>query len=300
MNSMKKLIGAGLAILLLAGCQDATAKLANSSEAVMTVGSTTVTKGELYDMLVASVGANTVNTDAMNLISEQEIEVTDDMKEEAKGMVDLYSMMYGDEFASFLEQMGLTEDEYAEKYLLPNMRSAKLVEKYIDENFDSLCETYDPLKAVVLTFTTEDDASAALSALKDGSLSAAEAASENNSSSTGAEEVITMQTTSYDTAALTVLRSMSADDGWTEIPSSDGTKFYVLKLVSHEPSEFKEDAVAALSEISALSNESTDHYLRKYNFHVYDINIYNALKDLNPALLVQDTPAAAKAETESE
>ena len=66
MNSMKKLMCAGLALLMLAGCKDATAALANSKETLMTVGDTTITKGELYNMMFASVGANTANTDVMN------------------------------------------------------------------------------------------------------------------------------------------------------------------------------------------------------------------------------------------
>ena len=295
MNGMKKLTGACLAVLLLAGCKDATAKLANSNEVLMTVGNTTVTKGELYNMMFASVGASTADSDVMNAIAEQEIEVTDEMRESAKSQVSFYTMMYGDQFTSYLASMGLTEDEYAEKTILPAMRTEKLVGKYVEENFDTLCKTYDPLNAIVLTFTSEEDASAALSALKDGSLTPAEAASQNNSTSYGEEEVITINTLSYDSAALTVLRSMSVDDGWTQIPSSDGATFYVLKLVSHNPADFREKAVSALSDISAVGTESDEYFLRKYNFHVYDINLYNALKDSNPAILIQDRPAATPA-----
>ena len=209
MNSMKKLMCAGLALLMLAGCKDATAALANSKETLMTVGDTTITKGELYNMMFASVGANTANTDVMNRIAAQEIEVTEEMKEEALNQVQFYTMMYGDQFTQFLESMGLTEDTYAEKYILPNTLTSKLVEKYTEENFDSLCGSFDPLKAIVLSFTSEDDASAALSALKDGSMTPAEAAKENNSSSTGSEEVITMNTTTISTCASTRSRNTS-------------------------------------------------------------------------------------------
>ncbi len=301
MNGMKKMIGAGLALLMLTGCKDATAALANSGETLMTVGNTAVTKGELYNMLFATVGADTAHTDVMNRISAQEIEVTEEMKEEALNQVQFYTMMYGEQFTSFLDSMGMTEEEYAEKQILPNTLTGKLVEKYAEENFDSLCKTYDPLNAIILKFSSADDASAALSALKDGSVTPAEAASENNSTSYGDEEVITIESTAYDTAALSVLRSMSVDDGWTQIPSSDGATFYVLKLVSHDPAEFKEEAVSALSEITAVSDQSTDYYLRKYNFHVYDINLYNAIKDLDANMLVQDIPApVASASPEAE
>ncbi len=292
MNTGKKILCAGLSILMLAGCKDATASLKDSSAAIMTVGSKTVTKGDVYNTLFYSIGSNTVQTNVMSTIAEQEIELTDDMKESAQSQIDVYRMMYGDQLDTFLKQMNITEEEYLNDYVIPDMRSAELVKKYTEENFDSLCSTYNPIKVIVLSFTSEEDASAALSSLKDGSATAAEAASANNSSSTGTEEIITIETLSYDSAALSVLRSASPDDGWAEVPSTDGATFYVLKVVSNTPSEFKEEALTTLSSIGEVNSESQEYYLRKYNFHVYDINLYNMLKNDAPEMLIQDYKAA--------
>ena len=82
-----------------------------------------------------------------------------------------------------LEAQGMTEDDYVNELLIPSLQSEKLVGKYIEEHFDEITAAYDPIQATVLTFTTEDDAKAALSALRDGSKDAATAAKDNNSSS---------------------------------------------------------------------------------------------------------------------
>ena len=303
MNTMKKALSCGLALLVLAGCKDASAALPNAGETIVTIGSKTITKGILYDTMFASLGSNTAITDAMNSISEKEVELTDEMKTEAQNQLDSYKLFYSEQFSSLLTQMNITEEEYLDKVLLPGMRSQKLTQTYVEQNYDAICASYKPIQAIVLSFSSEADASAAISALKDGSASAAEAASANNSTSTGTEEIITIESTNYDTAALTVIRSMSPDDGWTEIPSSDGATFYVLKVVSNDPQQYKEAAVQSLANLSSIADYSNDYFLRKYNFHVYDIGLYNALKrDSLSYALVQDSkplelPAPAAEET---
>ena len=291
MNTFRKLLAASLALMTLAGCKDATASLSNANETVMTVGSKTVTKGDMYHSLFSSVAASTSYTDVMKYITDQEVEVTDEMKEQAKSEAEMYTMYYGASFTSYLDSMGMTIEDYAEKNVLPSLKNDALTKKYISENLDSLASRYKPVQAIVLSFSSQEDASAAISALKDGSKTPAEAATENNSSSSGSEEVITTVTTTYDSTVLSVLRSSTPDDGWMQVPSSDGTLFYVLKVVSADPAEFSEAAATAFSSISAVSELCTDSYLRKYNFHVYDINLYNALKEYNSSLLVQDTAA---------
>ena len=286
---MKHVFAGACALALLAGCSDASAKLQNSSETVMTVGNTSFSKGDLYQMMMNSIGGDEVYGDVMEYISDQEVELTDEMKEEATNMLDFYTMMYGTQFSDYLSSSGMTEDEYVEKVIIPSLKSEKLTGVYVDANFDSLCASFSPIQAIILSFTSEEDASAALSELKDGSASAAEAASAHNSTSTGTEEIITSDSLTYDSAVLSVIRSGSVDDGWVEVPSSDGSSFYLVKIVSKTPSEFKDDAVTTLSGISTVTDAATDYFLRKYSFHVYDISVYNSLKENHPAILVQDS-----------
>lgn len=290
---MKKILVSACALALLAGCSDASAKVANGSETVMTVGTQTFTKADVYSMMLNSVGGDEVYNDTMAYISEQEVEVTDEMKEEAKNMIDFYNMLYGSQFSEYLKTSGMSEDEYLENVVIPSQRQEALPKKYIEEHFDELVATYDPIQVIVLSFTAEEDAKNALTALKDGSLTAAEAASQNNSSSAGTEEVVTNSSMTYDSAVMSVIRSGTVDDGWVEVPSSDGATFYLVNIVSKTPADFKDAAITALAGITAVTSAANDHYLRTYNFHVYDINIYNSLKENHPELLIQDNAPVA-------
>ncbi len=290
---MKKIFAGACALAVLAGCSDASAKLANGSEIVMTIGSQSFTKNDIYQMLVAYAAGETVYSKAQSYIATQEVEATDEMKDSAKNTLELYSMMYGDQFTEYLKSNGMTEDDYINDIALPSLQAEQLPSVYINEHFDELVSTYEPIQVIVLSFSSEEDASKAISALKDGSVTAEEAAASNNSASSGNPEVLVNSSMTYDSAVLTVLRSGSVDDGWVEVPSTDGSLFYVVKVVSKDPSEFKEDAVTSLSGISAVSSAATDYFFRKYNFHVYDIDVYNQLKDSHPEILVQDSKAAA-------
>lgn len=301
---MKKVLVSACALALLAGCSDASAKLSNGNETVMTVGTQTFTKADVYSMMLNSMGGQEVYTDTMSYISEQEVEITDAMRDEAKQMVDFYKMMYGSQFSQYLTENGMTEEEYLEKVVLPSQRSEALPKTYIEAHFDELVATYDPIQVIVLSFTSEDDAKKALTALKDGSVTPGEAASQNNSNSAGTEEVVTNTSMTYDSAVMSVIRSGTVDDGWVEVPSTDGATFYLVNIVSKTPADFKDEAITALAGITAVTSAATDSFLRKYNFHVYDINVYNSLKELHPEFLIQDnapvplpTPAATEAPT---
>ena len=292
---MKNIFAGACALVLLAGCSDASAKLANGSETVMTVGNQKFTKNDIYQMMVSAAGGETVYSKAQTYIAEQEVELTDEMKDSAKNTLELYTMMYGDQFSEYLKSSGMTEDDYVNTVVLPSMQAEKLPGNYINEHFDDLVSTYEPIQVIVLSFSSEEDASKAISALKDGSATAEEAAASNNSSSNGEPEVLVNSSMTYDSAVLTVLRSGSVDDGWVEVPSSDGATFYVVKLVSKNAADFKDEAVTALSGISTVTNAATDHFFRKYNFHVYDIDVYNQLKSNHPEILIQDSKAVTPA-----
>ena len=135
---------------------------------------------------------------------------------------------------------------------------------------------------------------------------AAEAASSNNSSSSGNPEIITINTTSYDSTVLSVLRSASPDDGWTMLPGSSEDTYYVVRVESNTPEDYKDDVISALSAITAVQDDSNTYWFRKYNFHVYDIDLYNAIESADSKYLVQamadptPTPAASENAAASE
>ncbi|MCR4950182.1 MAG: hypothetical protein K6A40_02535 [Solobacterium sp.] len=296
MKKTNTLLASALMLAVLSGCTDATAKLKDSSTVLFSVGSVNVTKGTVYNMMKASSGASVAVNNATKFIAEKEVEVTEDMKKDAQSTLEAYIAYYGDSFTAYLEQNNMTKESYVTDYLIPSLQADELIKKYINEKFDELTARYKPVKATVLTFTAKEDAEAALSELKDGSKSPADAAKGHNSSSKGDSQIYTIET-SLDAMVKSVLTSAKPEEGWIMTASSDSSEYAVLRVDKNDASTFKDEAVTTLSSITNVENDSTTFWFKKYGFHVYDKTIYDAVAADYPDNLVQDmkeTPAETK------
>lgn len=295
---MKRTITAGLSLLLLfglTGCDDARAKLKDANQALVTVNGKKITKGQIYSSMFAAVGETTAVNDAMRVITDAEVETTDDMVQEAQSILDYYKSSYGEErFQSYLQSTGMTEDEFLNTVVLPSQKERKLYAQYADEQFSAIAKRYNPIKATILTFTDQDSANAALSLLKDGSANIADIIRSYSLSSKGESELITIDTTTYDSAVLTYLRSASPDEGWQMIPSGSGGTYYVARLDTKIPDDFRDELVEWAAQQTAVQTEAKTYYFKKYNFHIYDIGLYNAVKAKEPTVVVQDMQATAE------
>jgi len=286
MKKRNALFASVLALTMLAGCKDATAKLNDSSTSLIKIGSKTITKGDLYELMNSAYGATTVINDANKTIADLEIEVTDEMKETAESTLETYVSMYGDSFTSYLEQVGMTEEDYVNETLIPSLQAEQLVNKYIEDQWDTLVSTYKPVKATLISFTSEDDANAALEEVNGGT--DAETAAGSHNGTYTESKVYTTESTSLDSMVRTILFAATEDDGWAHVPGSDGSTYYLVKVDNSDPSSFKDEAVEALSTISDVSDDSTTYFFKKYNFHIYDKTIYDAVAADYPDNLVQD------------
>ncbi len=294
MNRTVKVFASALLLTALAGCSDATASLKDASTPVMKAGSKTITKGELYTIMNSYTGAAQIVQDATKVITSQEIEVTDEMREQAESTLSMYKMFYGESFQTYLDSTGIDEQTYVDDYLIPGLQAEKLNAKYVEENYDALCAEYMPVRATILEFEDADSMNAALSALKDGSASPAEAAAANGSTSTGEPEILTIDTTKYDALVLGVARSASPDDGWNQVAGDTGGKFSLIRVEPSDTEEYKNEVTEALGSLSDIDAEATSYFFKKYNFRVYDIDLYKALQADNPDVLVQEVPISAQ------
>ena len=152
---MKRLLTLSLSALLLVsatGCEDARAKLQSSNDVVFTVGNQSFTKGQIYSILSSTNGANVAIDEAIKTICNVEIETTDEMKQNAQSILDNYKTMYGDSFLSSLKSSGMSEEDYVENMIFSE-KETQLIEKYINENYSRIADTYMPVQATVLTFS---------------------------------------------------------------------------------------------------------------------------------------------------
>jgi foldase protein PrsA len=302
MKTRNLIFASVLMLAPLAGCSDATAKLNDAKTTLITVGDSTITKGDVYNLLKSSSGATTAVNDANRAIAAAEVEVTDEMKSDAQNTLSSYKSLYGDSFSSYIEQNGMTEEDYLNNYLIPSLQAEKLVGIYIDENWDDVKALYQPIKATILTFTSKDDADAALNDINGGT-DPAEAASSHNSSSSATSTIYTLESSDVDSLVRTAMTSNKPEDGWKMVPESDGATYALLRVDDNDADNFKDEAKETLSKIDNVTSASTTYFFRKYKFHIYDKVIYDAVESDYPNNFVQnmtDEQAGVSASAEAE
>lgn len=288
MKNRNLLLASLLLVTPLAGCSDASAKLSDGSTVLFKVGKTKVTKQDLFSLMNSTSGASTVISSATKTICSNEIEVTDEMKEDAQTTLDSYKSMYGDTFTSYLEQNNMTEEDYLNTYLIPSLQAEQLTAAYIEAEWESVTDLYEPVKATVLDFEANDSATEALAKLKDGSATAQEIASEYGCTESGETELFTIDDTDYDSTVMSVITNGSPDDGWSMIPTTSGDAVYLVKVEDNDPDNYRDEVIDKLSSISNVSSDATTYFFRKYGFHIYDITVYNAISSDYPDYLVQN------------
>ena len=191
-------------------------------------------------------------------------------------------------------------DDYINKVYLPNYEQQALNAKYMEDDNANFLEEYEPVKAQIIQTSDQDTASQALEALNNGD-DFADVAEEYNDSTTydGSEQIVTTQS-GLPTAVMTKLND--AEDGTLVnevIADTTNGYYYVVRLVSKDYETIKDDIVEALQDNTTLTNDAMVYYLKKYNFTVYDVDIFNALRDSNPEYLVQRPELAEEAESNS-
>ena len=294
------------AALMLGGCGNATANISHGSDVIGTIGSTSITDGDIYSSLKSTSGYSYALTMIREQIFAREIEVTDEMRQQAQDEYDQYAEQYeaqdtgmtAEEYVIYLGYESV--DDYINKVYLPNYEQQALNAKYMDDDNASFLEEYEPVKAQIIQTSDQDTASQALEALNNGD-DFADVAEEYNDSTTydGSEQIVTTQS-GLPTAVMTKLND--AEDGTLVnevIADTTNGYYYVVRLVSKDYETIKDDIVEALQDNTTLTNDAMVYYLKKYNFTVYDVDIFNALRDSNPEYLVQRPELAEEAESDS-
>lgn len=294
------------AALMLGGCGNATANISHGSDVIGTIGNTSITDGDIYSSLKSTSGYSYALTMIREQIFAREIEVTDEMRQQAQDEYDQYAEQYeaqdtgmtAEEYVIYLGYESV--DDYINKVYLPNYEQQALNAKYMDDDNANFLEEYEPVKAQIIQTSDQDTASQALEALNNGD-DFADVAEEYNDSTTydGSEQIVTTQS-GLPTAVMTKLND--AEDGTLVnevIADTTNGYYYVVRLVSKDYETIKDDIVEALQDNTTLTNDAMVYYLKKYNFTVYDVDIFNALRDSNPEYLVQRPELAKEAESDS-
>ena len=292
---MKKLytLLAAMMLFSLAGCKDATAGISNGSEALITIDGDKITNDDIYGLIKTSAGA----TERMNLVKEriykmENIKVSDAMKKEAEESVKSLKSMYGDNLEKTLKQYGYDDlEDYKKKSVYPGLQQKELNKKYIKAKESSLFNSYYPVKAQILEADSKKKAENALKALKDDkNIKAAVKEYGTTTTYKGTEEIYNsksgLPTTVFDKIKSTNKKGLID----SVIEDTTNKKYYVVNVISVTPKDFEEDAINSIAEKASSDIEpaATAYYLKKYDFTIYDKDVYDGIKSTNESYIVQD------------
>lgn len=288
--------------LLLTGCSGAIADVENSDQALITIGDTTITKGQEYDCLKTSNGSTLTMELIKQDIYKKEVKVTKAMKKKAQEQIDSYKESMED-FESQIQSLGYSDaDEYMEKVLIPSLQAEALQSDYFTEAKADIKKEYKPSKAQIIECSTKKNAKKALKALKEGK-TVEEVATQyaaEEATYTGDETIVTTKTESLPTRLINQLYKADKNGVIDEVFANDGeSTTYVAVLVTNTYKDLKEDLATELSSDSDVSNACLVYYLKKYNFEVHDQIIFDTLKANNPEYLVSRPDLSETDESQS-
>ncbi len=298
MKRLTVLILSVLMVCLMAGCGNASGKLSDGNKVLFQVGKNKVTKNDFYKVMRDYDAGDFIIKQAAKAVVNAEMETTDQIKADAKKQFDETIAEY-DDLKTALEKLGYESEEELMEDVIDSVKADLLIDKYIEENWDNLVSKYAPLKIRVLTLTQADNgddfkatAANALADLKAGETFDAVAGKymdEKSDAYKQTRESLYVTTSSgYDNVVKDYLKEVTTPGLSEVLTNSAGTVAYVVQVTNNNISQLKDEFTAHLKGLSTISEEMYSFYLKKHNFTLYDIDLYNIIKQNYQSYLVQD------------
>lgn len=276
---MKKLISLTLMATLLTGCSSPASyisSLSDGSTALITLDGEAITKDDVYHYYLDNYGSSQVLSSALEYIASQEITDQDKIDSTLQETVDTYTQYAGTDLDSYAVQLGYESGEqYKEEALLPSVMQQLLLEKYIDENFDSLRTDYQVKYLKTITFNTEVEAETFIA---DTAAEDFDAALESNEG----EDVgmVTNADTTVDANIIAVLDKFTEDGIYEEPINLTDESIVVVYVYNSEPDETAMQEIKdKLETVTGISLTVQNHYLDAYGFTVNEPLIEQAILD---------------------
>lgn len=279
---MKKIISLLTILLILVGCSlNSSTQISDKDDVLFKIEDTSVTKGEVYNMLRYQQVGQIIINDAQNMLVESKVELTDEIRAEAQAMLEESKEQFGDYFEAYYGRGD--DEELLETVFIPAVRQRKLLENYFEDNKDTIISEADPVKLNILYYDSQETAQNAIDLLNDGK-SIADVLDELGTTSNhgvSREEPTVIAKNKLDDV---VVRFIESEEGllknFTKSPLMDVTeaKFYVVKLIEDDNEALTEEYKEVfLADQEAGSKVIVDLF-KAANFEVYDQAIYDGIK----------------------
>ncbi len=284
---MKKLLLMSLCAVLLCGCSSSVydIEITNGKQELMSYGKMSISKQDYFEVLLTKYGAQTIIENALTDIAKKEITDTEAVNKLVESKIDTYAKYYKGSIKDVAKANGYSDSEaYIKKIIEPQSYLELLNKKYINENYDSLIKTHAATRFKVILTEKESEALSIIEKTKNNFDEFDKLMKSNENS----EDVdIVTKNSSLDKNIIDVLPTLSAltkDQIYDKaIKLSNGS--YVVLYVYDTQRKDKEEWINALNNDTVVVQTAEGHYLKKYNFDVYEETLRNNVKNLSSQYL---------------
>ncbi len=243
------------------------------------------TKEDLYESMKSNDITDSLKISLVNKLATLEgvdiDSITSTVEESVNAMVD-------GGYESFIISYYGSVENYKRSYIA-NQALTALAKVYVENDFETYVENYNPYKAEIVYFDDKDAAQAVLDAVNNEENTFEYACTENGYESEVSETLYTDNDSDLPVDVKEYVLN-TADSGLSDIievtttaTDSDGnstvnSRYYLVNLISKNVEDFKDEFVEKV--VSDVDKDTIiNSLLEKYNFETHDQRIYELLKD---------------------
>jgi len=273
---MKKLLSLLILALFLSGCGNKVTSISNPNDALIKIGSTSVTTGQVYTSLLAQDPAAAVKLMATQIILNKEVEMTAEMTTKAQTQLEEFKASVGESLDMYLSYYGYkTIDDYYTNGILPTLQQEVLVNTYLTTNFDAVAASNQPKKVRIIEVTDAALAETALAEIKAGTDFGTVAATYSTTSYPGDEEIV-YAASELAEVVLTWMSQQSAPTLSMVIPDTTNSTNYIVQITEADANKFKEEIIAFFALDTVFMEEALKEAFVRNGFKIYDRTVYDS------------------------
>lgn len=282
---MKKIILITLLAFLLTGCGTSNAKVSNPDDVIWKSNKVIFTKQDLNDHLKAQNYSYMILRPLITKIAELESIDTEAAKADAEeqwqnvvdsGLKDYYEQSYG------------SKDYFIESAVI-NEAYSKLVEKYVNDNYDTFKEEQHPYKAQIAYFDSLDTVNKIIADVNNGTHTFEYSVQENGYTQDATEQVycdagdlpVEVKDAVLNSETIGLLDVVQTS---TYATDNDGNtaltpRYYLINVTSRDVESFKDEFIEYIQNKVADPAAALSSYMKKYNLKFYDQRSFELIKE---------------------
>ena len=280
---MKKGISFALIATLLVGCGSSntvnySTEVTDGDKTIISGDDVEITKNDIYYYILEQYGSSEILTLALTYIADQEITDEQQIQAGIDEQVASYTESLTMSFEDYAKQSGYeSSQEYIDDVITDGVKQNLLLKKYIDENYDDLLDEYKVKYIKTITLDTESAALSIIDQVKNGSdfdtLMSANSGRDNG--------MVTTDSSSIDKNIIDKLDKFKKDGIYNKVIKTSDSKYAVVYVYNTDKTNLESEIKENLTSLSDISTKMETHYLRKYNFDVYEEALKDEIEETN-------------------